>query len=149
MTQDGKTIQRYGDTTRWFRMSEICSERIKWHKEVPEDIKAKVGSEEELRVKSSSKLFGEAHIRAIFGVVPALELSGWLTAEQARREIIDEVKDKHRGSSIGLGPSEKQVVDAAARWKALIKAAEDAYTSLADEKDEKAGDRRGESADVQ
>src|SRR5262249_12810288 len=48
---------------------------------------------------SSNKVLAEGQIRDIFSVVLPAELSGWLTTEQAHREIIDEVKDKHRGKT--------------------------------------------------
>lgn len=50
-------------------------------------VKKHVGTAEEVR--SSSKALTEDHLRAITGVVLALELSPWLTTEQAWEELAE------------------------------------------------------------
>jgi site-specific DNA-methyltransferase (adenine-specific) len=60
-------------------------------------------------------------------------LNDWLAAEQAQLELVEEVLNRHRGSSAGIKPTVKVVREAAKRWKALLQAAKDAYAALPDD----------------
>jgi hypothetical protein len=112
------------------------SRRVRFHTDLPQAARDAV----------SDKLFDEGHCAAIIEVVSDVaSLHPWLTTEQAQTELIDEVLGKHRGKTSDdpkvKKPAVPNVRKAADRWKELIRAAKDAYTSLADEKNEKDGDR--------
>ncbi len=77
------------------------------------------------------EVFDEGHCKAVLGVVRDIpNLDPWLTTEQAQTELVAEVLGKHRGSTGGIKPTVVVVREAARRWKALITAAETAYSSL-------------------
>jgi site-specific DNA-methyltransferase (adenine-specific) len=107
----------------------LVSERIKWHRCVPPELKDLVGGEEELR-QSSTRKFGEKHLRHISTIVLPVELFSWLTTEQAQVELVREVLAKHCGSSQGIRPSVHAFEEAAKRWKGLVRAVTEAYISL-------------------
>src|SRR5262249_10031137 len=85
----------------------------------------------------------ESHWKAVMEVVSGVpNLESWRTTEQVQSELVKELHEKHRGKTSddpkAKKPSVKAVRDVAARWKALIAAAQDAHHALACEKD---GDR--------
>jgi len=65
------------------------SERIKWHF-LSQDLKQKV----------LTGILTEGHLRAITNVVLTLELSSWLTSEQAWRELAELAGGVVRSSSL-------------------------------------------------
>lgn len=75
----------------------------------------------------------EGHITPIIPlVVTSPHLTPWLTTDQARVELVEDVLSKHRGGSEGAKPSVKVFREAAKRWKAMIAAAEGALEGLGD-----------------
>ena len=110
--------QKIADAKGWPKS--LVSERCGWHEKLPEQAKQ----------ACSAGTLDEQHIRQFSTIVLPVELSDWLTTTQAQEELIAEVLGKHRGSSVGIKPTVKVVREAAKKWKALIKAAEDGCESL-------------------
>lgn len=111
----------------------LVSERCGWHESLPDRIKAAVGSEEECR-KSSTKFFGEKHLRALAGLVLPVELSEWMTIDLARDQIVDSLLEAARGKSTGNANITAQNVQARVKeWQKLIADADDGYRSLGNE----------------
>src|SRR5262249_39950151 len=59
------------------------------------------------------------------------QLDPWLTTDQARVELVEEILSKHRGSSAGIQPSVKIFRETAKLWKTMIAAADKAHNDLA------------------
>lgn len=65
-------------------------------------------------------MFDEGHCIAIMGVALDVQtLHPWLTTNQAQTELVAEVLGKHRGSSMGIKPTVKNVRDAASRTSTM------------------------------
>jgi site-specific DNA-methyltransferase (adenine-specific) len=79
----------------------------------------------------SDGLLEEGHCFEIIRIYQTSDiLTPWLSTNEAQSELVEEVLSKHRGSSAGVKPTVKAVREAAKRWRALIKAAGDAFASL-------------------
>ncbi|MEW5933627.1 MAG: DNA methyltransferase [Bacillota bacterium] len=105
----------------------LVSERIKWHG-LPDSIKKHVGTAEEVR--SSTKTLTEKHLREITTIVLPVELSPWLTTEQAILELAEKaVRDKQKNGEKSVRALETDV----AAWKEWIAYAKKVYGSLDEE----------------
>jgi DNA modification methylase len=99
------------------------SDRVRLHEKAPKALVRAVWD----------GLLDEGHAKAVIGVVwDVPSFDSWLTPPQAQAELVTEVLGKHRGSSEGKKPTVKVVREAAARWKALVAAAEKAHVELAE-----------------
>ena len=79
-------------------------------------------------------LLDESHCHEILAVLqPAKELAPWLTTDQARQELINEVTKNATNSA---KPSRGAVRNAVKRWKKLVQAVISAYQSLTSGREE-------------
>lgn len=97
----------------------LVSIRLKFN-ELPDNIKDFI----------SQGVITEEHLREISKILVTNNFSVWLTSEQAQIELAEKVISKHRGSSIGIKPTVRNVKQVVNQWKEMIALAKELYAKL-------------------
>lgn len=72
----------------------------------------------------------EGHLKEILQLLLVQHFSSWLTSEQAQIELTKEIISKHRGSSVGIKPTVRNVKQTANKWKEMVALAKELHAKF-------------------